>query len=274
MCRTEHVRVRRVRPVDRLLDRQVALEQPLAHLRAAAELLDERAVEPRLVDPQVLVDEQAVAVEALDVVPFVRRAVAPDLDVVLRHRAYEHRPGDGASERRRVEVALARRLDVERAALQRLEADTRKRVLAVDEYCVLGAVELRLCRDRVDVRLVRLAEIRGERVRDRAVLAHPRDRAACVEPARECDPDPLPDGQRAEDHLAPRSRAHIQLRSSASSSTGVIPSTHATKTVLSPAIVPATSGSPAASIASASAIAKPRGVCTTSSEPDAVVLPR
>ena len=141
--RAEHVRVGRVRLLDRRAVRQAALREPLAHLLAAAELLDERAVEPRLVDAQMRVREQAVAVEALDVVALVRRAVAPDLDAVLGHRAHEQRPGDGAAERRRVEVAPAGGLDVERAALERGEALARERVAAVDEHRVLGAVELR-----------------------------------------------------------------------------------------------------------------------------------
>ena len=85
--RAEQVRVGRVRLLDRGAVRQAALGEPLAHLLAPAELGDERAVEPRLVDAQLRVREQPVAVEALDVVALVGRAVAPDLDAVLVHRA-------------------------------------------------------------------------------------------------------------------------------------------------------------------------------------------
>src|SRR5436309_1783448 len=56
--------------------------------------------------------------------------------------------------------------------------------------------------DRRDVLLVVLAEIGRERVRDRALLAHPRERAARIEAAGERDPDPLADRQRVEDHAA------------------------------------------------------------------------
>ena len=198
--RAEQVRVGRVGLLDRRAVREAARLEPLAHLLAAAELRDEGAVEPRLVDAQRRVREQAVAVEALDVVALVGRAVAPDLDAVLGHRAHEQRPGDGPAERRRVEVASARGLDVERAALERREPLARERVPAVDEHRLLGAVLPRLRRDRGDVRLVVLAEVGGERVRDRAVLAHPRERAAGVEAAGEGDPDALADGQRGEDH--------------------------------------------------------------------------
>src|SRR3954453_1232010 len=95
--------------------------EPLAHLRAAAELRHEGVVEPGLVDLERRVGEQAVAVEALDVVALVGRAVTPDPDAVLPHRLYEQRPGHGTAERRRVEVAAAGGLDVERTALERGE---------------------------------------------------------------------------------------------------------------------------------------------------------
>ena len=126
---------------------------------------------------------------------------------MLRHRLHEQRAGDGAAERRRVEVAPARGLDVERAALQRGEALARERLAAVDEHGLLGAVEPRLLRHGGDVGLVVLPEIRGEGVRDRAVLAHPRKRAARVETAGERDADALADRQRAEDD--PRERGRV-----------------------------------------------------------------
>jgi hypothetical protein len=44
-------------------------------------------VEPGLVDLEAGIDEQAVAVEALDVVALEGGAVAPDVDVVLLHAA-------------------------------------------------------------------------------------------------------------------------------------------------------------------------------------------
>ena len=64
-------------------------------------------VEPRLVDPQGRVDQQPVAVEALDVVALVGAAVAPDVDAVVVHRPHQQRAGDGAPERRGVEVRPA-----------------------------------------------------------------------------------------------------------------------------------------------------------------------
>ena len=67
---------------------QVVLGEPLAHLVATTELVHEVGVEPGLVDAQLRVGEQPVAVEALDVVALEGRAVTPDVDAVLVHRAH------------------------------------------------------------------------------------------------------------------------------------------------------------------------------------------
>src|SRR5262249_38897057 len=138
----------------------------------------------------------------------------------------------------------------------------------VDEHRLLGAVPPRLVRDGGDVRLVVLAEVGRERERDRPLLAHPRERAARVEPARERDPDALADRQRREDDAAVRVHCPAPSWPSCSASSAASPALRtATKIVLSPATVPATSGRRASSIASASAAAKPRGVWITSSWP-------
>ena len=169
------------------------------HLGAAAQLVDELLVQPGLVDAQLRVDEQAVAVEPLDVVALVGAAVAPDVDVVLLHRRDEHRPGDRAAERRRVEVQLARGRDVEGAGLQGGDALGDQLRPALDQAGLLGAVGQRLARDRLVVVLVGLAEVGRVGVGDRAVLAHPVQGGAGVEPAGERDADPLADGEMLED---------------------------------------------------------------------------
>ena len=119
---------------------QVVLGEPLAHLGAAAELVHEVGVQPGLVDAQLGVGEQAVAVEPLDVVALEGRAVAPDVDAVLVHRANQHRAGHRAAERRGVEVRAATGADVEGAAGQRGEALLDQGGPAVDGAGDLGAV--------------------------------------------------------------------------------------------------------------------------------------
>ena len=173
---------------------EAGLLEQLGHLLAAAELVDELLVEPGLVDAQVRVDHQAVAVEPLDVVALVGAAVAPDVDVVFLHRADEHGAGDGAAERRGVEVGHAGGGDVERAALQRGEA---LRATSCARQSISRAFSAPYssarARDVVVVRLVGLAEVGGVAVGDRALLAHPVDGGAGVESAGERDADPFAD---------------------------------------------------------------------------------
>jgi hypothetical protein len=175
--------------------RQLPLDEPLAHLGAAAELVDEVGVEPGLVDAQVRVGEQAVAVEPLDVVALERRAVAPDVDPVLVHRPHQHRAGHRAPERGGVEVRAAARADVEGAAGQRREPLLDQGEPAVDGAGELGAVLHRPLRDAGDVRLVVLADVGGVGARDGALGAHPGHGDRRVEPSREGDADAFADGQ-------------------------------------------------------------------------------
>ena len=145
------------------------LAHVLRHLGAAAELVDERLIEPRLVDAQARVGEQSVAIEAFDVVALERAAVAPDVDVVFFHRADEHRAGDRAADRRGVEVGDAGGGDVEAAALQDREPFGDELRAAVDEAGLLGAVLQRAPGNLVVVGLVGLTEVGGVGVRDRAL---------------------------------------------------------------------------------------------------------
>src|SRR5690606_1252618 len=115
--------------------------------------------QPRLVDAQRWVDQQAVAVEALDVVALEGRAVAPDVDVVFLHGGDQHGAGDGTAQRRRVEVGDAAGRDVEGAALQRSDAFGSQLFAAVDQARFFRAVLQGFLRNRIVVRFIRLAEI-------------------------------------------------------------------------------------------------------------------
>src|SRR5205807_1784210 len=77
------------------------------HLGTAAELVDEGGVEPGLIDLEVRVDEQAVTIEALDVIALEGRAVAPDVDVIFLHGGHQHCAGDRTADGCRVEVGDA-----------------------------------------------------------------------------------------------------------------------------------------------------------------------
>ena len=191
--RAQHVRIGRVRLLGAHLVAEAGAVQVFRHLLAAAQLVDERRVEPRLVDAQTGVRQEPVAVEALDVVALERAAVAPDVDVVLAHRDHEHRARNGAPQRRRVEVAEAPGGNVERPRLQCRDSLGDERRTAIDEARGFRAVGARTARNLVVVRLVRLAEVRGVRVRDRALRAHPVQRGARVETAGKRDADFLAD---------------------------------------------------------------------------------
>ena len=127
--------------------------------------------------------------------PFEGGAVAPYIDVVLLHRGNKHRSGDGAADRRGVEVGDAGSSDVEGACLQRGNAFADKRAPAVDQAGLFGAVFERSARDCIVVGFVRLAEVRRIRIGEGTLLLHPVQGSRSVEPAGEGDTDFFADGQ-------------------------------------------------------------------------------
>ena len=190
----QHVGVGRVGLLGRHLVAEAGRRHERRHLGATAQLVDEQLVEPGLVDLQRRVGEQAIAVEALDVVALEGAAVAPDVDVVLLHGRDQHGAGHGAAERGGVEVGHARGGDVEGAGLQRGEAFGGELAAAVDQPGALGAVLHGLARDLFVVGLVGLAEVGGVGIGDRALLLHPVQRGAGVQAPGEGDADLLAGG--------------------------------------------------------------------------------
>ena len=146
------------------------------------------------------IDEQAVAVEALDVIAFECGAVAPDVDVVLLHGGDQHGAGDGAADGRGVEVGNASSGDVECAGLERGDAFANQRAAAVDEACLFRAVFEGLARNLVVVGFVGLAEVGRVGVGDGALLLHPVQGGGGVEPAGEGNANLLADGQGFENY--------------------------------------------------------------------------
>jgi hypothetical protein len=144
-------------------------------------------VEPRLVDLQVRIGQQAVAIEPLDVVALVRAAVGEDVDAVFLHGADDRRRRHGAAERRRVVVGHAGGRDVERAGLQRGDSFGDQLGAAVYESSPFCAVLDRATRDRLVVVFVGLAEVGRVRIRDGAFDPHPVQRGTRVESAGERD---------------------------------------------------------------------------------------
>ena len=84
---------------------------------------------------------------------------------------------------------------MEGAALHRGDALGGQLRAAVDQPRQFGAVFHRLARNFVVVGLVRLAQVGGVGVGDRAFLAHPQERSTGVEPAGEGNADFLLRGE-------------------------------------------------------------------------------
>ncbi|MNX95481.1 hypothetical protein D3C86_1277580 [compost metagenome] len=187
----KHVRVRRIRLFGRHLVVMAALAHELGHFGPAAQFVDELLVQPRLVDLQARVGQQAVAVEALDVVALERAAIAPDIDAIVLHRGHQHRAGHGTADRRGVEVRHAGRGNVECTALQRGDAFGHQLRAAIHQTGFLGAIRLGAAGNIVVVRLVGLTQVGRVGVGNGALLAHPEERGAGVESAREGDSDAL-----------------------------------------------------------------------------------
>jgi len=179
--RAEHVRVGAVGLLAAHRVRQADAREVVAHLGATAELGDEARVQPRLVNLELGIGEDAVAIEALDVVALVRAAVAEDVHVVGVHRAHDRGRSHRAAQRRGVEVLLARGRQMERATLQRDDALARHRFAAIDQARAHRAMAQRDRRDVGRVLLIGLREVRGIRIDLHAVAAHPRYGGARIE---------------------------------------------------------------------------------------------
>ncbi len=88
---------------------------------------------------------------------------------------------------------------MERTAGDRRETFFDQRFLAINESRSFRAICLRATRDRCDIGLVVLTEVRGIGEGNGALRAHPRDRYRGVETTREGDADALANGQGCED---------------------------------------------------------------------------
>ena len=179
----EHVGVGRIGFLRAHLVAKTGFRHKRRHLSPATEFVDEKLIEPGLVDFQVRVGEQAVAVKTLNVVALEGAAIAPDIDVVFLHRGHQHGARHRAAQRRGVEVGHASRGDMERSGLQRRNALGGKLVAAVDQAGFFSAIFHRLARNFVVIRFVRLAQVGGVGVRNCALEFHPVQGSAGIQPA-------------------------------------------------------------------------------------------
>ncbi|MPN55332.1 hypothetical protein SDC9_203014 [bioreactor metagenome] len=85
---------------------------------------------------------------------------------------------------------------MESAALQRGNAFGYQLFAAIDQACIFGAIQPGFLRNRFVVGFVRLTQIGGIGVRNRALLAHPAQCRAGIETAGKGDAHFLVDGNR------------------------------------------------------------------------------
>ena len=210
MRRAEHVGIGRVRLLHAHLVVETMRNQVLAHLLAAAKLVDEGLIQPGLVNAQRRVGEQPVTVEAFDVVTLVGRTVTPDIDAVFLHRHHQRSAGHGAAKRRRIEIGGAARLDMKCAALDGGDTLGGELRPAIDQAGDLSAVLLGLARDVVVIALIGLTEMRGIRAGNGPLAAHPMHGGGRIQTTGEGDADALADGNILQDG---RSHSRFSTRS-------------------------------------------------------------
>ncbi len=174
VCRAEHVGVGRISFFLAHLVAEAVVGKELAHFCSAAELADELNVKPGLVDLELRIGDQTVAVEALNVVSFVGGAVTPDVDAVFSHRVHEHCAGNSASERCGVVVSHAAGGNVKRVALNRSNAFGNELLSAVHETCDRSAEFHGSARNCLIIILVGLTEVGCVGARESALLFHPK----------------------------------------------------------------------------------------------------
>ena len=192
---TQHIGVGRVGFFNRHFVVEAVGNQKFAHFVTAAEFVDKLLIEPRFVDFQRRIGQQAVAVETLNVVAFVGAAVAPDIHIVFFHGGNEHGAGHGAAQRRGVEVGDAaggnggtRRIGWR----QCLRVPTARGSQSGGHF--LRRIH-RFFRNGVVIVFVRLAEVGGVGVRQCAFEFHPQQCGRGIKTAGEGDADFLTDGE-------------------------------------------------------------------------------
>src|SRR6201999_627259 len=111
---------------------------------------------------------------------------------------HEHGAGDGAAERRGVEVGPPGRADMERTASQGGESLLARLAPTVDPAGPRGAVLDRPLRYPGDVEFVVLPDVGGVGAGHRALGPHPGDRHRGVQATGEGDADALTDRERGQ----------------------------------------------------------------------------
>ncbi|CZU89875.1 Uncharacterised protein [Enterobacter cloacae] len=148
---------------------------------AATQLVDEVGVQPRLVDLQLGVGQQAITIETLDIVTFIGATVTPNVDAVFFHRRNQHGAGDRTAQRGGVEIGQAAGGVVERTTLNSRDTFSDQLLTAVNQARVLCSILFSATRNGIIVVLIRLTQVRSIGIRNRSLLAHPQQCSAGIQ---------------------------------------------------------------------------------------------
>ncbi|CZV41535.1 Uncharacterised protein [Enterobacter hormaechei] len=157
----------------------------------ATQLVDEVGIQPRFVDLQLGVGQQAITIETFNIVAFIGATVPPDVHAIFFHGGNQHSAGDGTTQRGGIEIGQAAGRIMESTALDRGNPFGNQLLTAVDQTCVLCAIFHGTTRDRVIIFLVRLTQVRSICIRNRSLLAHPQQCSAGIQAARKSDANTL-----------------------------------------------------------------------------------
>ena len=195
----EQIRIRGIRLFrTHLIVEAVGVEE-LRHFCAAAEFINEILIQPGLINFQTRVGQETVAVEAFNIVTFIRAAVAPDVDAVFLHRSDQPRAGHGAAKRSRVVINTASSGDVESVALDSGNTFTHQLGTTIHQACTFSAKSESFLRNGSIIAFVGLTEISGISIRACAFLLHPQQSGGRIQPAGKSDADFFTDGQVLQD---------------------------------------------------------------------------
>ncbi|CGW22455.1 Uncharacterised protein [Salmonella enterica subsp. enterica serovar Typhi] len=157
----------------------------------AAQLIDKVGIQPRFVNLQLGVGQQAVTIETFNIVAFIGAAVAPDIHAVFFHCGDQHRAGHGTAQRRGIEIGQSASRIMESAALNRCDPFCNQLLAAINQAGILCAILHCATRNGVIVILIRLSQIRSIGIWDSSFLSHPQQRGASVQTAGKSDTNTL-----------------------------------------------------------------------------------
>ncbi len=179
----QHIGVGGIRFFDGHLIVKTAGNHEFRHLMTTTQFVDEVGIQPRFVNLQLGVGQQAITIETFDIVAFIGTAVTPDIHAIFFHGGNQHGARHGAAQRSGIEIGQAASGVMKSTALNRSDTFGYQLFAAVNQSCVLCAILHGTTRDRVIIFLIWLSQVRSICIRNRSLLAHPQQCSAGIQAA-------------------------------------------------------------------------------------------